>query len=85
MAEFQQIRQVILIKSAHTQPGGLFITYSYHEVIDGLYSETIVRLFYKQDTTDYRLLWGNTQSDYKDHELKAVTRNNLYCKGISAT
>ena len=21
----------------------------------------------------YRLLWGKAQSDYKDHELKAVT------------
>ena len=43
-----------------------------------------MRLFYKHDTTDYRLLWGKTQSDYKDHKLKAVTRNNLYCKGISS-
>ena len=43
-----------------------------------------MRLFYKQDTTDNILLWGKTQTDYKDHELKAVTRNNLYCKGISA-
>ena len=43
-------------------------------------------LFYKHDTTDYRLLWGKTQSDYKDNELKAVTWNNffLYCKGIYA-
>ena len=54
------------------------------KVIDGLSSETIVRLFYKHNTIDYRLLWDNTQSDYKDHELKAVTWNNLYCKGISA-
>ena len=27
VAEFQQIRQVILIKSAHTQPRALYITY----------------------------------------------------------
>ena len=30
------------------------------------------------------ILWDNTQSDYKDHELIAVAWNNLYCKGISA-
>ena len=29
--------------------------------IDGLSSETIVRLFYKHNTTDYRILWDNTQ------------------------
>ena len=39
---------------------------------------------YKHNTIDYRLLWDNTQSDFKDHELNAVTWNNLYCKGISA-
>ena len=54
------------------------------KAIDGLSSETIVRLFYKHNTIDYRLLWDNTQSDYKDHVLKAVAWNNLYCKGISA-
>ena len=54
------------------------------KAIDGLSSETIVQLFYKHNTVDYRLLWDNTQSDYKDHELNAVTWNNLYCKGISA-
>ena len=42
-------------------------------------------LFYKHDTTDYRILWDKTQSGYKYHELMAVTWNNLYCKGISAT
>ena len=26
---------------------------------------------------DYRLLWDKAQSDYKDHELKAVTWNNI--------
>ena len=52
--------------------------------IDGLSSETIVRLFYKNNTIDYIILWDNTQSDYKDHELNAVAWNNLYCKGISA-
>ena len=36
VAEFQQIRQVILIKSAHTQPRAL-------KAIDGLSSETILR------------------------------------------
>ena len=40
------------------------------KAIDGLSSETTVRLFYKHNTIDYRLLWDNTQSDYKDHELK---------------
>ena len=54
------------------------------KAIDGLSSETIVRLYYKRNTIDYRILWHNTQSDYKDHELNAVTWNNLYCKGISA-
>ena len=49
------------------------------KAIDGLSSETIVRLFYKHTTIDYRLLWDNTQSDYKDHKLNAVT-----CKGMSA-
>ena len=54
------------------------------KAIDVLSSETIVQLFYKHITIDYRLLWDNTQSDYKDHELNAVTLNNLYCNGISA-
>ena len=26
---------------------------------------------------DYRLLWDKAQSDYKDHDLKAVTWNNI--------
>ena len=42
------------------------------KAIDGLSSETIVRLFYKHNTIDYRSLWDSTQSDYKDHELNAV-------------
>ena len=50
------------------------------KAIDGLSCQTIVRLFYKHNTIAYRLLWDNTQG----HELKAVTWNNLYCKGISA-
>ena len=54
------------------------------KAIDGLSSETIVRLFYKQNTIDYRILWDNTQSDFKDHEHNALTWNNLYCKCISA-
>ena len=54
------------------------------KAIDGLSSETIVQLFYKLNTGYYRLLWDNTQSDYKDHELNAVIWSNLYCKGISA-
>ena len=52
------------------------------KAIDGLPSETIVRLFYKHNTFDHRILWDNTQSDYKDHEHNAVTWNNLYCNGI---
>ena len=43
------------------------------KVNDGLSSETIVQLFYKHNTIDYRLLWDNTQSDYKDHKFNAVT------------
>ena len=54
------------------------------KAIDGLSSETIVRLFYKHNTVDYIHLWDNTQTDYKDHELNAVTWNNLYFKWISA-
>ena len=38
------------------------------KAIDGLSSETIVRLFYKHNTVDYRHLWDNTQTDYKDHD-----------------
>ena len=79
VAEFQQTRQVILIKSAYTQ-----INLVIMKAIDGLSSETIVRLFYKHNTVDYRHLWDNTQTDYKDHELNAVTWNNLYFKWISA-
>ena len=33
-----------------------------------------------RDTIDCRILWDNTQSDYKNHELNAVTWNNLYLK-----
>ena len=47
------------------------------EAIDGLSSETIVRLFYKHKTTDLIIFWDKTQSDYKDHELRAVTWNNF--------
>ena len=47
------------------------------EAIDGLSSETIVRLFYKYKPTDYRLLWDKAQSVYRDHDLKPVTRNNI--------
>ena len=54
------------------------------KAIDGLSSETIVQLFYKLNTGYYRLLWDNTQSDYKDHELNAVIWGILYCKDISA-
>ena len=38
--------------------------------------------FYKHDTTDF--CGDKTQNDYKDHEFKVVTWNNLYCKGVSA-
>ena len=34
------------------------------KTIEGLSSETTVRLFYKHNTIDYRILWDNTQSDY---------------------
>ena len=44
---------------------------------DELSSKTIAQLFYTHNTIDYRLLWDNTQSDFKDHE-HAVTWNNLY-------
>ena len=54
------------------------------KAIDGLSSETIVRLFYKHNTVDYLLMLDNTQTDYKDHELNAVAWNNLYFKCISA-
>ena len=54
------------------------------KTIEGSSSETIVRLFYKHNTINCIILWDNTQSDFKDHELNAVTWNNLYCKGISA-
>ena len=54
------------------------------KTIDVLSSETIVQLFYLLNTGYYRLLWDNTQSDYKDQELNAVIWSNLYCKGISA-
>ena len=37
------------------------------KAIDGLSSETIVQLFCKHNTVDYRLLWDITQSDYKDN------------------
>ena len=47
------------------------------EAIDGLSSETIVRLFYKYKIKDYILLWDKAQSDYKDHNLKAVTWENI--------
>ena len=65
----------------HSHVGCLLL--SNYDIIDGLSSETIVRLFYKHDTTEYSLLWDKTQSNYKDHKLKAVAWNNLYCKGIS--
>ena len=48
------------------------------KAIDGLSSETIVGLFYKRNTVDYRLLWDNTQANYKDHKLNVVAWNNLY-------
>ena len=44
VAKFQQTRQVILIKSAHTQPHALY-KLSNHEANAGLSSETIVQFF----------------------------------------
>ena len=41
----------------------------YNLVIDRLSSETTVRLFYKHNTVDYRILWDNTQSNYKTTNL----------------
>ena len=61
-----------------------FINLVIMKAIDGLSSETIVRLFYKHNTVDFRFLWDNTQTDYKDNELNAVTWDNLYFKCISA-
>ena len=61
-----------------------FINLVIMKAIDGLSSETIVRLFYKHNTVDFRFLWDNTQTDYKDHQLNAVTWDNLYFKCISA-
>ena len=49
------------------------------KAIDGLSSETIVRLFHKHNTVDYRLLWVNTQTDYKDHEPNAVAWKIWIC------
>ena len=43
-----------------------------------------MRLLYKHNTVDYILLWDNTQTDYKDHELYAVAWNKLFFKCISA-
>ena len=54
------------------------------KAIDGLSSETIVRLFYKHNNVDFRILWDNTQTDFKDHELNTVTWDNLYIKCIPA-
>ena len=47
------------------------------DAIDGLSSQTIVLLFYKYKPTDYIHLWDKAQSDFKDHQLKAVTWNNI--------
>ena len=41
------------------------------EAIDGLFNKTILQVQY------YRHLWDKAQSDYKDHDLKAVTWNNI--------
>ena len=78
MAEFQQIRQVIFKICTYTTTCVVY-NLVIIKAIDGLSSETIVRLFHKHNTIDYRRLWDNTQSDYKDHELNAVAWNNLYC------
>ena len=73
------MRQVIL-KNLHKHCHVGCLLLSNHEVIDGLSSETVVGLFYKHDSIDYRLLWDKAQSDYKDHEFKAVTCNNCIVK-----
>ena len=51
VAEFQETRQVILIKSAYTQPRALY-NLVIMKVNDGLSSETIVRFFNKHNTID---------------------------------
>ena len=83
VAEFQQIRQVILIKICTYTTTRVVHNLVIMKAIDGLSSETIVRLFYKHNTIATEFC-GTIPSDYKDHELNAVTLNNLYCKGISA-
>ena len=42
------------------------------EAIDGLFSETIMRFFLQ--VQDYR---EKAKSNYKDHDLKSVTWNNI--------
>ena len=44
------------------------------KAIDGLSSETIVRLFNKHNTIDYSLLRDDTHSDYKDHGTICIGR-----------
>ena len=37
--------------------------------------------FYKHKTIDYRLLWDNTQSDYKDHGTICIVKVFLLSEG----
>lgn len=41
----------------------------------GLSSETIEAIIL--EVQDYRCLWDKAQADYKDHDLKEVTWNNI--------
>ena len=82
--EIQQIQQEILIKNCiHTATWVVYNLVIMKSLMDCL-ARQLCGIFYKHDTTDCRLLWDKTQSNYKADELKAVAWNNLYCKGISA-
>ena len=80
MAEFQQTRQVIVIKSAHTQPRALY-KLSSHESQWWIVQRDNCAIFLQAQYYWLQTFVRNTQSDYKEHE---ITWNKLYCKGISA-
>ena len=74
----RSLHSIIVITPAHTQLRAYTTTCVVYnlvimEAIDGLSSETKVRSFYK----DYKLLWDKSKSDYKDHDIQAVTWNNI--------
>ena len=43
----------------------------------GLSSKTIEAIILQVQNYNYRLLWDKAQSDYKEHDLKEVTWNNI--------